>query len=326
VGLVRMGKKRFYYIDILRLLACALITNSHFDGVYPWNISFGGCPGNCLFFMISGFLLANDNYRNKRLIKWYPRKVLRIYTSLWIVAAISIPFKYYSIRPSLFLFPIEQFWFIPSIVVLYLLYFLTRKYLDNHRFFLIGIDCGIYLILYLLIFSTSVFFVERHIIFLILYGYIAMFIGTYIYEKADSIKLNEKGLIFIVVGIIFLVFFLLSKLWISSGSNIALKLQFLTQIYSMGFSFCIIIGLKKYEDMISKYVTSTGVGKLLLKVSQATLEIYLIQYMVISYCKALVFPVNLVIIIIFLTVFGISVHILSGYIFNGLLKGVGKYE
>lgn len=37
----------YSFIELLRALAAMLITNSHFDGVYPWNISWGGCPGVC---------------------------------------------------------------------------------------------------------------------------------------------------------------------------------------------------------------------------------------------------------------------------------------
>lgn len=39
----------FEFIEVLRAIAVTLITNSHFDGVYPWNISWGGCPGVALF-------------------------------------------------------------------------------------------------------------------------------------------------------------------------------------------------------------------------------------------------------------------------------------
>ena len=34
----------YSFIELLRALAAMLITNSHFDGVYPWNISWGGMP------------------------------------------------------------------------------------------------------------------------------------------------------------------------------------------------------------------------------------------------------------------------------------------
>lgn len=47
-------------IDLLKFLAVLLITNSHFDKLYPESISFlgtGGAIGDALFFFCSGFTL-----------------------------------------------------------------------------------------------------------------------------------------------------------------------------------------------------------------------------------------------------------------------------
>lgn len=38
----------FSFVELLRAIATILITNSHFDGVYPLDISWGGCPGVAL--------------------------------------------------------------------------------------------------------------------------------------------------------------------------------------------------------------------------------------------------------------------------------------
>lgn len=35
-------KEYYFFIELARAIACMLITNSHFDGVYPWDISWGG--------------------------------------------------------------------------------------------------------------------------------------------------------------------------------------------------------------------------------------------------------------------------------------------
>lgn len=39
----------YSFIELLRALATMLITNSHFDGVYPWNISWGDVQGYLCF-------------------------------------------------------------------------------------------------------------------------------------------------------------------------------------------------------------------------------------------------------------------------------------
>lgn len=39
----------YSFIELLRAIAALLITNSHFDGVYPWDISWG-VSGCCTIF------------------------------------------------------------------------------------------------------------------------------------------------------------------------------------------------------------------------------------------------------------------------------------
>lgn len=55
-----MWLKRDFSIDILKFLAVLLITNSHFDILYPTDCAFlgtGGAIGDALFFFCSGFTL-----------------------------------------------------------------------------------------------------------------------------------------------------------------------------------------------------------------------------------------------------------------------------
>lgn len=70
------------FIEVLRAIATALIANSHFKGVYPTDLlSFGGGFGLALFYMISGFLLANIK-RSTKFTEWYFKKVARLYISI----------------------------------------------------------------------------------------------------------------------------------------------------------------------------------------------------------------------------------------------------
>lgn len=80
----------FYFIEYLRAIATLLVANSHFKGVYPNDIlSFGGGFGLALFYMISGFLLANIQ-NDTKLYKWYLPKLMRLYIPLFIVRIIEI--------------------------------------------------------------------------------------------------------------------------------------------------------------------------------------------------------------------------------------------
>lgn len=57
----------FEFINYLKLIATALITNSHFGNIWPVSaFSVGGLLGNVIFFAVSGFLLYNikSNFLN----------------------------------------------------------------------------------------------------------------------------------------------------------------------------------------------------------------------------------------------------------------------
>ena len=310
-------KHRVYSIDLLRVIACMLITNSHFDGVYPLNISWGGCPGNCLFFMISGFLLAGTDFKNSNFKEWYWKKIIKIYIPLEIVAVIGSLIKYYTFRPSLFIFPVEQFWFIPTIVILYAVYFFIRKHADHYRFVFICIDFVVYIFFYLCVFNTNVFFVERHIIYLVLYGFVAMMIGSHILERRESYK--DKNITYcIIIACLSIVGFLGIKLLINKNSILALKLQFLTHIFSILFSIALMIAMLTKEGISERIIKERYIGKFLTIISSSTLEIYLVQYMIISYLKQLAFPINFIIICISIVTAGFGVHWIS----DKILKSV----
>lgn len=50
----------YVFIDILKTIGAVLITNSHFDELYPYKImSTGGALGNAIFFLVAGFCLSH---------------------------------------------------------------------------------------------------------------------------------------------------------------------------------------------------------------------------------------------------------------------------
>lgn len=75
----------FSFVELLRAIATALITNSHFDGVYPLDISWGGCPGVALFFSISGFVLVKSVTRESFLPWWIKKCCAYIFQCGWLI-------------------------------------------------------------------------------------------------------------------------------------------------------------------------------------------------------------------------------------------------
>lgn len=178
-----LTKTRLEYVDIIRAVACMLITNSHFHGMYPIDVAFGGCPGNCLFFLISGFLLARSDLSNTRFVPWYFRKILRLHIPLVFAHLINVITGYQKFNIWVLFFPvILNRWFISAIAILFAVCFFVQKYFKYNRLWLIGADIIIYAVLYIYFADKSIFFVDRQLVFLVLCGFIAMQIGEYIYN------------------------------------------------------------------------------------------------------------------------------------------------
>ena len=64
-------------IVVLRFLACLLITNSHCGDLYPISLlAIGGGQGNVIFFVLSGYCLANINIGFREWIKKRANRIL----------------------------------------------------------------------------------------------------------------------------------------------------------------------------------------------------------------------------------------------------------
>lgn len=320
------NEKRFYcFIEILRALACILITNSHFDGVYPLNISWGGCPGNCLFFILTGFLLTTDDYENVKFSTWYLNKIIRLYIPLTIMNIVNVFVGYRKPSLELFLFPINRYWFIPVIVILYFLLYFIMKYYKKYRMQIILLDLTIYIAIYYLCFNRKEFFVERHFYFLILYGLIAMVFGSYIRENLQSImKFSlKKSLFYFLLSIGGVIGFLGMKLWIETGAYLALELQFLTQVSSLLFAVSILLGIPSQERLCIKVINNNVYGKIIKNLGTATLEIYLVQYVIINDFRNIVsFPFNFIFLILFIYFAGLLLKLVDKKIINNLIRGI----
>ena len=312
------------FIEILRAVAVALITNSHFDGVYPIDISFGGCPGVSLFFAITGFLLwkpAKSRGGYRRFTDWYLKKLIRLYVPLTIVNLITVAIRFREASISLFLFPINiNLWYVPAIAVLYILFYLVMTYWPGKRPIVIGITIAVYALLYIFAYDKSSFFVEPVIWFRLLYGIIAMMIGSYIREYYDSEKekRNKSAVLYGGVGVLSLGAFLVVKLLLSRV-DIIMQMQFLTQVFGVAFAaFSMLCGCNC--EGLCKKVLSTRIGTVIGVISKNSLEIYLAQFAIIAYLKNIMFPVNLIAIVIAVVAAGAAVHSVSEKVIHKILK------
>ncbi|MGM9948081.1 acyltransferase family protein [Floccifex sp.] len=81
-----MKKRRIKGIDGIRAIAIIGITGFHF---FP-DIFKGGYLGVCLFFIVSGFLLMQQEKENFSLFSFYKKRIKRLYPSLLFMMAITL--------------------------------------------------------------------------------------------------------------------------------------------------------------------------------------------------------------------------------------------
>lgn len=283
----------FMFITLLRTIATCLITNTHYNDIYPISaLAVGGLIGDVLFFVISGYCLANIG--NIGFFPWFGKRVMRIYPTVWVISIVLLCTGFYDAAscslPAVFLYP-TQFHFIGSIILMYLIFYpvLRSKVLREHLpWVMLGVA-----VLWL---GYYWFFVDRSIRldvaelpitkFLYLEG---MLFGAYVRRNSDK-YINKHHWGKWVWLFASLVLYLLSKIVIDRFGW--MDLQFV--IFLLLFSICAAFLLAFCG--IEKYLPTEGwFAKLLGFIAPLTLEIYVVQKAIIPHTDDFVFPVNFVV-------------------------------
>ncbi len=323
----------FSFIECLRAIAVALITNSHFKGVYPNDIlSFGGGLGLALFFVISGFLLANIK-EDTKFTKWYFKKIARLWVPLWIVRIIEIAVGYRditSIQEFLKAFVFPGAWFTGAIAVLYILFFCFVKFIYNKKgnigvYGAVVVLVALYLILFVTkaplgMFSIShlrienVFSVETPYLISQTIWFSCMLLGLYIRKNSKTEEKEKKHNIKMLflsgafVGLFFIIKVLTAKPQFAG-------FECLLAVSYVGFAYSIFNCFMGIENTCHKILKSPF-GKIISVLSTCSLEIYYTQFLLISKLKNIIFPVNFVALCITIIISSHLVHWLSNKIIN----------
>jgi peptidoglycan/LPS O-acetylase OafA/YrhL len=162
-----MMKDRLLFFDILRIIAIVLIVLAHLPGLVFYNIEFflnnpnhyfnmiwfsAGTVGVALFLFISGAVLEYT-HRNistiKELIRFYYRRLSRIYPAYWIsllvtliIAPVYIETSTAGLISQLSGFmssPFHVQWFIGLIVFMYLVFPLLSKSMEKNPYITISV-------------------------------------------------------------------------------------------------------------------------------------------------------------------------------------------
>jgi surface polysaccharide O-acyltransferase-like enzyme len=306
------------FISLLRFVATILITNSHFDVLFPEGfktLATGGMIGNALFFLCSGYTLFQSNRSD--FFKWYTKRYLRIVMSVWIFMLLTtVILKTDYTWIDLFYTP-TIYWFLRAILVFYILFFFITKYGSEHLgkiIFLFSIPLLISFFLHPE--STTTYMIENtknpyytHYFYL----FPVMLFGAWLSREKFEFKLSfYNSLMLLFVALVSYYGFkaiIIHKKWF--------VIQPILPVFLLFFVFM--------SFLLSKHVANFNftpkVKNLINQISHLTLDIYVVQFAVIRLVKHFDFPIG-----VLLAVLGIAIaSLLQFRVSNFIFERVKKY-
>lgn len=308
-----------FFITVLRALATCLITNSHYTGVYPTDLlANGGLLGDILFFAVSGYCLYNIRLSFPR---WYGKRLWRILLPVWIATSVFMALGAYSLSVMpwyhWYLYP-TYYHFVASILVLYIpFYFIVKiPFFQKHLPWVMG---GIALVAvgaYLFFYDRSYYHIdavrEPFIRFLFLES---MLLGAYFRQNDTRFRrttpLNRW---FWGFSSICFVCYFASKVAFSHFEQLS-QWQLLNCVIIFALLYCLFrafagadVGFEKMPRPFKAVLSF---------LADMTLEIYLVQYVLIDYLRPLFeFPLNWFVLTSSILVSAFLLHLLCGWIYK----------
>lgn len=303
-----------YFIVFLRFLAAILITNSHYQNIYPLEIiASGGLLGDVLFFSISGYLVGKSK---RSFPNWYAKRVIRIYPSIIIITSIFLVIGAYSINTfnlfEYFVFP-TNYHFIASIMILYIPMYFISKYVNSTKTlgFIILLTLFGQVMVYLLFYDYSYYHIDnvREPMIRFLF-FISMLIGYYYNINHQTVTKGFKITDVILVVLIAVVYFITKMIFVTYDH---LSFYQIINQYSLLLLLFLIFRTFSRLEEVFKRIPKKAFDVINL-ISKLTLEIYLVQYVIIPTFENLFFPLNFIVVTV--SIF------LSAYILYKLTKFV----
>lgn len=309
----------YQFINLIKAIASCLVTNSHFDGIWPISaLATGGALGNCLFFAASGFLLGNIK---QKFFPWYFKKLVRIYPAVWIVTTISLFFReglsVSQIAREYLI--VSNYWFLQSLIVLYIPFYFVMKGKLRNKIPLVIAGVGvIYFVCYFCFKNIHTWTIEDGSSFKWIFYFIIFLIGGgysfYIKNNPEIPKKRIYGWIAFASVISFYAFkFILVK------TPALMPLQFIEHILLGIFVYFLIPFLLAFEPKLQK-VSKRKWWKAVFLISSITLEVFLVMDYVIDFVEIWKFPISLIAAMIYIVLGAWILHFIQTLISNRLSK------
>ena len=307
------------FITFLRALATCIITNSHYNGIYPSDIiANGGLFGNIIFFAVSGYCLCNVK---QGFFKWYLKRVYRIYLPVIIATLFFFIFglKDYNEHSIIywFVYPTD-YHFIASIIVLYIpFYFIMRLPLlkCNLRKVMLSIFL-LWLLIYVAFYDKSYYHIDVVDEYMVRFLYMeAMLMGA-LFRKNDDIirdKVKFRYLIFFIIS--FFLYFISKSIFVAF--DVVSCLQFINPIlisFPLYFLFRFSMGIDYLLYKLPKFIR-----KIMDMLASMTLEIYIVQFVIINFIQKSnvnIFPINWLLLSLLIFISAFILHVFCKYLYK----------
>ncbi len=306
-----------FFIVVLRFLAACLITNSHLTGVYPIEVmANGGLLGDVIFFAVSGYCLCNPK---KAFPLWYGKRLVRCYLPVLLITALYMILGFYYLE-------MHQFWwwylwptnyhFVASIVLLYIPFyiFMIIKPIQDRIPLIMAVLGAAYLLVYIFAYDKSTYHIDtvREPMIEFLFAE-SMLLGAW-FRKKDSFFRNKFHWYIPLVTIAMTCLYFVSKFLFSKYQILSIA-QPVNQIILVVLLFFVFLTFSSLDGRLSNM--PRWIKTVITFISEMTLEIYVVQYVLIDQIRnfGFVFPLNWFTIVFAIIISATALH----YICKGIL-------
>lgn len=315
-------KKRFELLDLLRVAAILLVLNSHFDTLYPIPaLATGGAAGNGLFFILSGYCLTLRPGFGQHML----RRFVRLYPGVLISFGIQLLLGLKRITGaadafSQLVWP-TAFWFVGAIILFdALLWWLNRLRFTEHFGLFSLTMLALYFAAYFLVVDRTKWSVEEAGLatpgqaFKLIYCFYIYALGYYVKQKGVPGWFSRRAaLVTAAAAVMFVGSFAFKLILVKWPST--MPLQFLTQFMVTAFALGALFTALSFENAYRALLPG-GLRKAVTALSAVSLEMYLVQFPVISLCGAVSFPLNVVLAVCATTLLAFLLHAADDRIFR----------
>ncbi|MCS2358673.1 acyltransferase [Bacteroides fragilis] len=307
---------RYYNLDFLKVLAAIFITNSHFIPLYkdisPSLATFG-VHGNALFFFVSGFVLMMGFEKKQDLfVNWYKKRIQRLWPSvfLWSIIAAIIwkdPITWKNLLIA------NNYWFLQCIAIYYILFYIfgnlnisiiRGKICVQKILFMFSIAASLLYFYFMPKATGSIFHTNLH--FVCHFSIMIMGGMTYLYKDKIKIKSLWKDCLWAIFW--FVLYFII--LYVGKG-----KQDYKYYVQIVGLLPLHLFIFYAYKTASYHWCTtlfqSSRWKRILTTIASLTLEIYIVQFHIITDKFNRLFPLNTVIVFIFICITAYCLRVMT---------------